>query len=248
MEIDDGTRREVQAYFSFVAGAETDRAVRARTYHVLREFSDADFAGVLDAFDAVDATATVAFLGRDADDRASLTADVVDRGHEVACHGHRHVSFGELSSDVARADLSTAAAAIEAASDVRPTGFFAPFKGTSEGTLRAASELDFEWVLGSPDDAAVPADLRVLNSVYPHDTRLLEGGTSPAATFERLEAAAEPGATFLFHPNMLEYYDAMAEFEAWIEAVQPVSVGEQLAGGGEDAGVVLDCLRPMRIV
>ena len=29
-----------------------------------------------------------------------------------------------------------------------------------------------------------------------------------------LADAADPGTAFLFHPNMLDYYDAFAEFEA----------------------------------
>jgi hypothetical protein len=45
---------------------------------------------------------------------------------------------------------------------------------------------------------------------------------------------------------MLDYYEATAEFDAWIDAVEPVPVGEQQAAG-EGVGVVLDCLSPMRI-
>jgi peptidoglycan/xylan/chitin deacetylase (PgdA/CDA1 family) len=244
--IPDIRKREVAAYFSFVSTAETQRAIDARTYHVLREYDDADFERVLDTFEAHDATASVAFLGRDAEERASIMAAVEDSGHEVVCHGHRHVKFGDLSYETAHDDLSAALDAIEDASGVTPTGFFAPFKETSAGTLEAAADLGFEWVLGAADEADVPADLDLVDSVYPHDTRLLEGGTSPEATFDQLADAAESGATFLFHPNMLDYYEANAEFEAWIDSVGPTSIGEQQAEN-QGVGVVLDCLSPMRI-
>lgn len=245
-QISDIRKREVAAYFSFVSTAETEQAVNARTYHVLREFDDDDFTGVLDTFEAHDTRTSVAFLGRDAEERAAIMATVDSRGHEVVCHGHRHVRFGDLSYETAHDDLSAAVAAIEDASGVTPKGFFAPFKETSAGTLRAAADLGFEWVLGSADDSAVPADIRLVDSVYPHDTRVLEGGATPSATFSQLARAAEPGSTFLFHPNMLEYYGALDEFEGWVESVGPVPVREQVADGG-GVGVVLDCLSPMRI-
>jgi peptidoglycan/xylan/chitin deacetylase (PgdA/CDA1 family) len=246
-EIEDIRKREVAAYFSFVSNADTQRAIDARTYHVLREYDDEDFYRILDLFEAADAVASVAFLGCNAEERADVMAAVDDRGHEVVCHGHRHVKFGDLSYETAHDDLSAAVSAIRDVSGVTPTGFFAPFKEVSEGTLRAASELGFDWVLGSADDSEVPADIRLIDSVYPHDTRLLEGGTSPGETFSQLEAAAEQGSTFLFHPNMLEYYDALGEFEAWIDATDPVSVSQLLEGDNGEIGVVLDCLSPMRI-
>ena len=245
-QIADIRKREVRAYFSFVSTAETDRAIDARTYHVLREYDDGDFERVLGTIEDAGASASVAFLGRDAEERAGITSAVDRRGHEVVCHGHRHVKFGDLSYETARDDLSTAVAAIEDASGVTPTGFFAPFKETSEGTLRAAADLGFEWVLGSADEEMVPDEITLVDSVYPHDTRLLEGGASPEETFAQLSEAAESGATFLFHPNMLEYYDATEEFAAWLESVEPVSVSQQLADG-EGVSIVLDCLSPMRI-
>ncbi|WP_416841276.1 polysaccharide deacetylase family protein [Haloferax sp. DFSO52] len=245
-EISDMKRREVEAFLSFVAGAETDRAVKARSYHILATYDESDFGRVSDLFTDVGATASIAFLGRDVDDQGAYIEMVHDAGHEVTLHGHRHVKFGGLSYDTAYDDLSNGMAAIEDATSITPTGFFAPFKAVSEGTLEAASELGLGWVLGKPDEgASVPDDIELVDSVYPHDSRLLEGGTPADETFDQLEAAVGDGETFLFHPNLLDYYDAMDEFGDWIEAANPSSVRTQLDEGG--VGVVLDCLRPLRI-
>ncbi|MFB6129445.1 MAG: polysaccharide deacetylase family protein [Salinigranum sp.] len=244
--IPDRLRREVEAYFSFVSNAETERAIQARAYHVIRTFDDDDFASVLDVFEAAGATASVDFLGRDAEEQGAIMAAVDERGHEVVCHGQRHTMFGDLTYEEAHDELSTALDAIEDASGVSPNGFSAPFKQTSEGTLRAAAELGFEWVHGSADDADVPTEIDLVDTVYPHDTRMLEGGTPTEDAFDRLDEAAVDGATFLFHPNMLQYYGAMEAFEAWIEANDPVSIGEQTAAG-EGVGVILDCIRPLRL-
>lgn len=245
-DFSDRKRREVEAFLSFVAGAETDRAVKARSYHILREFDRADYERVSDLFTEAGATAGFAFLGRDVEDEAEIIEMVDAQGHEAVIHGHRHVKFGDLTYETAHDDLSTGMDAIEDATSISPAGFFAPFKSVSEGTLEAASELDLDWVLGAPtEDATVPSDLDIVDSVYPHDSRLLEGGTSPEETFDQLREDAADGETFLFHPNLIGYYDGMGEFAEWIEAVDPVSVSEQLDTGG--VGVVLDCLRPIKV-
>jgi hypothetical protein len=44
---------------------------------------------------------------------------------------------------------------------------------------------------------------------------------------------------------MLEYYDALGEFEAWIAETSPVSVGTLLEEGG--MGIVNEAMRPLRI-
>lgn len=244
--------RETKAFLSFVAGieetggADYERALDARSYHILADYTNGDFEALSDTLLAADATGSVAFLGRDVEEQAPAIEAVDAAGHEVTLHGHRHVSFGDLPYETAYDDLSTGIAAIEDASGITPTGFFAPFKAVSDGTLRAAAELDIEWVLGAPE-GDVPAGLTIVDSVYPHDTRLLEGGTPPGETFDRLADDAEAGATFLFHPNLIEYYGATAEFESWLGTVGPVrSVGEQVRDGG--VGIVLDCLRPLKLV
>lgn len=244
-EPSDRLLREAKAYLSFVAAADSDRAVDARSYHVTRHYDADDFAALSTLLARTESTGSVAFLGRDANDRAATIERLRADGHEIVLHGHRHVKFGSLSYDTAHDDLATGLAAIEDATGITPSGFFAPFKDVSEGSLRAAAELGFDWVLGTARTDDVPKSIALVDSVYPHDTRLLEGGESPENTFETLRERADEGNVFLFHPNMLEYYDAVEEFERWLEAVNAVSVGDQRRDGG--VGIVLDCLRPLNI-
>lgn len=238
--------REAKAYLSFVAGADSDRAVDARSYHVTRRYDADDFAELSTVLERTGSTAGIAFLGRDATDRANTIERLHDDGHEIVLHGHRHVKFGSLSYETAYDDLATGISSIEDATGIAPSGFFAPFKEVSEGTLRAAAELDVDWVLGTAETDNVPESLTMVDSVYPHDTRLLEGGTSPENAFEELYERADSDSAFLFHPNMLEYYDAIQEFERWLGAVDAVSIDERRRNGG--VGIVLDCLRPLKLV
>ena len=240
----DAKTREFETFLSFAAAADSEAALAVRAFHVLAEFRHADFMAVADGLDESGAAASFAFLGRDVE-RQAETIESVDRaGHEVVLHGHRHVGFASLSYETAMDDLSTGMAAIEDATGITPRGFFAPFRSVSDGTLEAAAELGLEWVLGIAD-GPVPAGVDLVQSVYPHDTRLLEAGDTPEEAFASLTEAAADDGVFLFHPNLLEYYDATAAFWDWVEAIGPVTVETHLADGG--VGVVLDCLQPLRV-
>ena len=67
----------------------------------------------------------------------------------------------------------------------------------------------------------------------------------PAEVTSRLRAKADAGETpFLFHPPVLEYYEGLQALEEWIRA-ESVSVAEQIEWGR--TGIVLDCVRPVRV-
>lgn len=236
-------KREAQSFLSFVAEAETDRAIDARTFHVTGRYSDTDFQHLAELIQDAGTHASIAFLGRDADERADTITALDNAGHEIVLHGHRHLECSNLSYDVAHDNLNQGLNALESAANVTPRGFFAPFKTVSQGTLDAAADLELEWVLGATN-ATVPDTLTVIDPVYPHDSRLLEDGMSPVDTFDQLRDAASPGSTYLFHPNLLEYYGASAEFETWLRDVQPRPISD---AGPDDISAVLDCLRPITI-
>lgn len=245
-------RREVETWFEFVASvnesydteAGRGRAIAARAYHVLGEFEDEDYHHLSSVLLDAGASGSFVFLGRDIDEQASIIERLDEDGHEVALHGNRHVSWSALDYDTAYEYLVRGFDAIVDATGVIPRGFFAPLKDLSAGTLRAVTDLDFDWVLGRTNEG-VPSEVTLVDSVYPHDNRLLERGLSPQDAFERFRNLADGGATFLYHPNMIEYHDANEAFEDWIRDIRPTSVREQLNGSG--VGMVLDCVRPFKV-
>lgn len=241
--ITDVRMRELEAFLSFVATAESDRAIKARSFHALRLFSEDDFRRTASILREAEATAGFAFLGRDIEEHRTSLEYLHGEGHEIVLHGDRHVRFDSISQATAHQDLSRGINAIEDATGITPAGFFAPFSRVNEDTLQAVKELGLDWVMGRTD-ARIPAGVSLVESVYPHDTRLLEGGMSPNNTFEELHQAAAPDRTFLFHPNMLEYYQAIDEFDDWVQEVTPVTIRDHL--DGEGPGIVLDCLQPIK--
>jgi hypothetical protein len=243
-EVSELRRREVKTYFDVIARGGSERLLRARSFHNLGEWEREDYRWLSDTLEEAGATASFSLLGRDAERYAETVEALDDDGHEVVLHGYRHVACADIGYDPVHENLSRGLDAIEDATGVTPGGFIAPRQEVNEATLRATAELDLGWVLGRTD-AEIPDGLDFREPAHPYDLILLNEGADPSETFERIRGQTEPGAALLFHPNMLEYYGALDEFEAWIAETSPVSVGELFEAGG--VGLLNDAMRPLRI-
>jgi peptidoglycan/xylan/chitin deacetylase (PgdA/CDA1 family) len=244
-DISELRQREVETYFDVIARGGSERLLRARSFHNLGEWDHDDYERLSETLLEAGATGSFSFLGRDAARYAETIASLEDAGHEIVLHGHRHVACGDVEYDLAHENLSRGLAAIEDAAGVTPRGFVAPGQEVNAATLRVVDELDIEWVLGRTD-AAIPPDVAFHEPAHPYDLVLLNEGADPEETFARIRDQTRPGAALLFHPNMLAYYDATSEFEAWIDETEPVAVGTALTEGG--VGLLNDAMRPLRVV
>ena len=81
---------------------------------------------LLDLFDRHACRVTFFVLGEIADWYPDLVREVARRGHEIACHGQRHVDISVLGPDAFARDLETAAARLDALTGQRPVGYRAP--------------------------------------------------------------------------------------------------------------------------
>lgn len=242
--VPEALRREVNTFLSFVANAESARAIDARTFHVTASYAEDDFIALAKRLEAHDVRASFSFLARDLDELGGAVEAVHAAGHEIVVHGYRHTSFGDVPYTIAHEELSQAIGAFEETIGTAPSGLHVAFMDTSAGSLRAARELGIEWVLGRTT-ATVPDEITMVAPVAPWDTRLLEAGTAPTAVFEQLGQTVDSDAVFLCHPNLHEYYGASDAFDAWLATTQLGPVAETL--GDSRGGLVLDCVRPLRI-
>lgn len=83
-------------------------------------------AALLDLLDEVGAVATFFVLGMAARAHPDLVRQVADRGHEIACHGDRHLPVHSLSRQDFALDLREARATIEQITGRVPVGYRAP--------------------------------------------------------------------------------------------------------------------------
>jgi hypothetical protein len=82
--------------------------------------------GLLDRLAAHDADATFFVVSEVAERRPALAERIVDAGHEVGSHTHRHVHLTELSPEERREELLVSRETLEAATGEPVTGFRAP--------------------------------------------------------------------------------------------------------------------------
>ena len=242
-DADPAVLREFETWLSLLTEGDLPGRHKWKAWFCVAEYELQDFAVLSTFLLDNDASGSFAFLGRDAEAQADCIERVHADGHEVVFHSHRHHQYSDLSHDEAYTAITTGMAAIEDATGITPTGFFPPFLRLSDGAVRAVEEVGFDWVLGQADRA--PEGVVLVEPVIPFDVSLLEE-YSPDEAMAQLHQSVESGeAPFLYHPPVIEFYDGIEAFEEWVSTVAPVSVGEQVRSGG--AGIVLDCVRPVRV-
>jgi polysaccharide deacetylase family protein (PEP-CTERM system associated) len=118
---------------------------------------------VLDFLDSAEATATFFLLGMTAVAHPRLVQEVVERGHEPACHGYGHVRAFRQSPTEFRADVEASIALITRLTGRRPVGYRAPAFSLNRDTTWAygiLADLGFDWDSSQYDSPRIPRRFR----------------------------------------------------------------------------------------
>jgi polysaccharide deacetylase family protein (PEP-CTERM system associated) len=102
---------------------------------------------ILKIFDEFGCRATFFVLGWVAEQEPALVREIVEAGHEVACHSYSHRRVSTLTPSEFREDLRRARAAIENAGGVRIVGYRAPTFSIGRDNLWALEILSEEGFL-----------------------------------------------------------------------------------------------------
>lgn len=240
-------RRELKPYLAFLRRLDDDVSLDTRLFHVLYEFTEADFERVGELLADHGIHAGFSVPGRRIEQREDVeraVAALADAGHDIVLHGHRHTSFMNTPYETAHDELSRAVETIERVTGVAPTGFHVPYMLASDGVMRAAADLGIEWVVGRPESDE--QDVPTREPASPYDLQLLESGTGPIETFEHISRDLDDNALVLTHPNIHRYHDATAAFETWLQAQTPKPPAAAVTGTA-DVGLLCDCFPPFRL-
>ncbi len=122
---------------------------------------------ILDLLARHGARGTFFMLGDNIRRHGDLVRRVVSEGHEAAVHGDTHWPLPFLLPGGIRAEVGRGAAAIEAATGVRPLFYRPPFGFMSPGQARFVRKLGYEPVLGDvyPEDPQRPGVARIVRRV-----------------------------------------------------------------------------------
>lgn len=92
---------------------------------------------LLDFCDTANVKATFFILGWVAETVPAVVAAIIKRGHEIACHSHRHQLVYSQSPEEFERDLVTALDKIQEAAGIRPTAYRAPGFSITQNCLWA---------------------------------------------------------------------------------------------------------------
>jgi polysaccharide deacetylase family protein (PEP-CTERM system associated) len=177
---------DVEDYFQVEAFAQTVSRQSWDSYPLRVE---ENMRALLDLLDEHSAVATFFFLGWIAHKLPRLVREVVNRGHEVACHSYWHHPIYNLTPAEFRKDTRDALHAIEDAAGVAVEGYRAPTWSITRKSLWALSILQEEGFLYD-------------SSIYPirHDLYGISG-----ARREPYAWRCTNGFLFEFPPSTLKF-------------------------------------------
>ena len=120
--------------------------------------------GLLDLLDELGLKATFFVAGVTAERHPAALVDVVERGHEVGCHGYEHTRVFAQTPDEFKRDVVRCVETIERICGITPLGYRAPWCSITRAApwaLDVLQELDFRY------DSSIFDSPRVRNRIQP---------------------------------------------------------------------------------
>lgn len=177
-------------------------ATRELSSRIFREDPVLACRRMMDVCELHKARFTFFLVGVSAQRNPKFVEEVLDRGHEIACHGHAHYRFGLMSVGEARRDIETAMEFYEKTFRYKLSGFRAPYLEMPDYLYPLLSELGFTYSSSVEGDG--PSFRRDGVVEYPicvDDWRILIRNNLGADGLNReMRAHARSGACFLLHP------------------------------------------------
>ncbi len=213
---------EVIPYLRTLAHRGFPIATRELASRVFRENPKQATRRVLDICDRHHARFTFFIVGLCARDNPEVIAEILDRGHEIACHGYRHVRYDLLNDDQACRDLEQAIALFDETFGYRLSGFRAPYLAMREGIYPLLRKLGFDYSSSTMSDAPGPRkvqDFPEIPIVVDDWQILIRDGAGMNELALRMKVAIRDGACLLLHPwRVGQTYFAPALDEVLAEA------------------------------
>jgi len=158
--INENKLKEFETWLSLLTNRNLPERHEWKAWFCVAEYEQSDFQNISSILQEHNSTASFAFLGRDAEEHADIMQMLVDDGHEIAFHSHRHHTYADLSYETAYDAITTGISSIENQTGITPQGFFVPFFELSDGSIRAIEDFGFDWLLASTDKEVSNVDTR----------------------------------------------------------------------------------------
>jgi len=107
---------------------------------------------VLDVLDEYNVKATFFVPGAVAREYEIAVKDIIDRGHEIGCHGNYHENLALLTAEEQEAALAEATETLKSLTGTQPEGFRMPEGEISRETLAIVKKLGYTYSSSMGDD------------------------------------------------------------------------------------------------
>lgn len=173
---------------------------------------------VMDQLERFQGKFTFFVVGVCAEANPAIVEEILNRGHEIACHGYNHIRFNLLSPEEIRRDLERALILFQNKFGYVLKGFRAPYLGMADHVYPVLKEMGFIYS-SSVEETDGPFRHSSGIMEYPvsvDDWRILikENRGAEGLYMEMLQSA-QPGRSFLLHPwrvGQKRYVGALVRF------------------------------------
>ena len=173
---------------------------------------------IMDTCEKYGAAFTFFIVGVSADCRRDFIREIIDRGHEIACHGFYHLSFEFLSEAEIREDIEKCLEFFSDHFGYNLKGFRAPYLRYNTSVAKVLAELGFVYSSSRREEG----ELEKCNGkmiecpISVDDWRILiEQNRGAEGLYEEMNKNRKRHTTFLLHPwrvGQRRYIHALEKF------------------------------------
>lgn len=180
---------------------------------------------------------TFFLVGLCAERNPDVLREIVDRGHEVACHGHTHERYDLCGLEAITASLERTREIFWRIARYEAVGFRAPYLRMAPHVVEALGKLGFRYsssVLGHrrPEGFTYDNGVRELPIHVCDWGTLIRDNRGLAGMADAMRAGDRPGSTFLLHPMRMGQRAHAEVVEAYAaRTTLPLVTAAELANG-----------------
>ena len=208
---------ELVPYLKLLSERGPSIATRELASRFFREAPISAVRRVMDVCESVDARFTFFIVGISAKDNPAIIEEIIDRGHEIACHGHEHLRFPLLTPDWMRRDLEQALELFDKQFSYRLNGFRAPYLEMNDDVYTVLKELGFSYsssLMGTDGPNIHPSGIREIPIVVDDWEILIKRNEGVAGLAREMKMNTADQACYLLHPwrvGQKRYVSALQE-------------------------------------
>ena len=194
---------EVLHYMKILRSRKIAEAVRELRSRFIREPVIRSIRRVMDVCEKHGAKFTFFIVGVSADCNKEFIREILDRGHEIGCHGFYHSSFDLLSHAEIREDLERCLDFFDRHFRYHLKGFRAPYLNYNSDIARVLSELGFIYSSSYREEEETAIHYRkVIECPISVDDWeiLIKENRGQRGLYEEMRRHREKNTTFLLHP------------------------------------------------